>query len=72
MGFVIPVPTLRRKVPTDPRKVTAPTIGLTSPGGMGLTGIIGEVTLRLIPIQSASMLVQHRAAPHLAAALLLS
>jgi len=43
-----------------------------SPGGMGLTGIIGEVTLRLIPIQSASMLVQHRAAPDLAAALLLS
>jgi hypothetical protein len=39
---------------------------------MGLTGIIGEVTLRLIPIQSASMLVQHRAAPDLAAALLLS
>jgi FAD/FMN-containing dehydrogenase len=34
-------------------------------GGMGLTGIIGEVTLRLIPIESARMLVQHRAAPDL-------
>ena len=36
-------------------------------GGMGLTGIIGEVALRLIPIESARMLVQHRAASDLEA-----
>ena len=34
-------------------------------GGMGLTGIIGEVTQQLIQIESAKMLVQHRAAPDL-------
>ena len=31
-------------------------------GGMGLTGIIGEVALRLIPIQSAYVQVRHHAA----------
>jgi len=31
-------------------------------GGMGLTGIIGEVTFKLIPIQSALMKVHHHAA----------
>ena len=34
-------------------------------GGMGLTGIIGEVTLQLIAIQSAYMVVQHHAADNL-------
>ena len=34
-------------------------------GGMGLTGIIGEVTLKLIPIQSAYMKVHHHAAENL-------
>ncbi len=34
-------------------------------GGMGLTGIIGEVTLKLIPIQSALMQVHHHAADNL-------
>lgn len=34
-------------------------------GGMGLTGIIGEVTLKLIPIQSAQMMVRHHAATNL-------
>ncbi len=34
-------------------------------GGMGLTGIIGEVTLRLIPIASARMIVRHHAAADL-------
>ncbi len=31
-------------------------------GGMGLTGIIGEVTLKLIPIQNRYMIVRHHAA----------
>ena len=31
-------------------------------GGMGLTGIIGEVTLQLIPIQTSQMMVSHHAA----------
>ncbi len=34
-------------------------------GGMGLTGIIGEVKLKLIPIQSSHMMVQHHAAANL-------
>lgn len=34
-------------------------------GGMGLTGIIGEVTLKLIPIASAYMMVRHHAAGNL-------
>lgn len=34
-------------------------------GGMGLTGIIGEVTLRLIPITSSQMIVRHHAAANL-------
>ncbi|HUX89847.1 MAG TPA: FAD-binding oxidoreductase [Gallionellaceae bacterium] len=34
-------------------------------GGMGLTGIIGEVTLKLIPIQTAQMMVRHHAANNL-------
>ncbi len=36
-------------------------------GGMGLTGIIGEVALKLIPIQSAYVKVQHHAAEDYAA-----
>ncbi|HEV2613526.1 MAG TPA: FAD-binding oxidoreductase [Gammaproteobacteria bacterium] len=35
-------------------------------GGMGLTGIIGEVTLQLIPIKSQFMAVQHHAVTDLA------
>ncbi|MDH4216771.1 MAG: FAD-binding oxidoreductase, partial [Gallionella sp.] len=34
-------------------------------GGMGLTGIIGEVALRLIPITSSQMIVRHHAAADL-------
>ncbi len=34
-------------------------------GGMGLTGIIAEVTLKLIPIASAQMMVRHYAANNL-------
>jgi FAD/FMN-containing dehydrogenase len=34
-------------------------------GGMGLTGIIGEVTLKLIPIQTAQMMVRNQAAKNL-------
>jgi decaprenylphospho-beta-D-ribofuranose 2-oxidase len=34
-------------------------------GGMGLTGIIGEVTLQLIPVQTSQMMVTHRAAHNL-------
>jgi FAD/FMN-containing dehydrogenase len=34
-------------------------------GGMGLTGIIGEVMLKLIPIHSAYMMVRHHAAENL-------
>jgi FAD/FMN-containing dehydrogenase len=34
-------------------------------GGMGLTGIISEVTLKLIPIQTAQMMVRHHAANNL-------
>lgn len=34
-------------------------------GGMGLTGIIGEVALRLIPIASSYMMVRHHAAANL-------
>ena len=35
-------------------------------GGMGLTGIIGEVTFKLVPIPSEYIVVQHRAAENLA------
>lgn len=35
-------------------------------GGMGLTGIIGEVTLKLMPIQTAQVLVRQHAAANLA------
>jgi len=34
-------------------------------GGMGLTGIIGEVTIKLSPIQSGYMIVQHHVAGNL-------
>lgn len=34
-------------------------------GGMGLTGIIGEVTIQLIPITSTYMMVRHHAAANL-------
>lgn len=34
-------------------------------GGMGLTGIIGEVTLKLIPVQTAQMMVRNHAAKNL-------
>jgi len=34
-------------------------------GGMGLTGIIGEVTLQLIPVQTSQMMVSHHAANNL-------
>jgi len=34
-------------------------------GGMGLTGLIGEVTIQLIPVQNGSMMVQHIAADNL-------
>ena len=34
-------------------------------GGMGLTGIIGEVALKLIPIKSSHMMVRHHAAVNL-------
>jgi decaprenylphospho-beta-D-ribofuranose 2-oxidase len=34
-------------------------------GGMGLTGIIGEVTLKLLPIQTAKIKVQNHAAKNL-------
>jgi len=34
-------------------------------GGMGLTGIIGEVTIQLIPVQSNYMMVRHHSADNL-------
>lgn len=34
-------------------------------GGMGLTGIIGEVTLKLTPVQSGQMMVRHHSADNL-------
>ncbi len=34
-------------------------------GGMGLTGIIGEVTIKLIPISSAYMIVRHHSSENL-------
>ena len=34
-------------------------------GGMGLTGIVGEVELKLVPIQTAHMMVRHYAADNL-------
>jgi decaprenylphospho-beta-D-ribofuranose 2-oxidase len=34
-------------------------------GGMGLTGIIAEVTIKLLPIMTSKMLVQHHAADNL-------
>ncbi len=42
-----------------------PAIFWASVGGMGLTGIIGEVTLKLIPIQNAFMKVRHQRAGNL-------
>ena len=36
-------------------------------GGMGLTGMIGEVTLKLIPVETAQMMVTHQAAGNLLA-----
>jgi len=54
----------------DSRRVTCsateqPDTFWATVGGMGLTGIIGEVTLQLIPIQSAYVKVQHHPAQNL-------
>ncbi|MCG9894275.1 MAG: FAD-binding oxidoreductase [Fimbriimonadaceae bacterium] len=38
-------------------------------GGMGWTGVVAELDLRLIPIETSRMVVRHRAAPNLDAAL---
>lgn len=52
--------TVRRCSPTNYADLFWATVG-----GMGLTGIITEITLQLIPIESAYMMVTHQAAPDL-------
>lgn len=42
-----------------------PSLFWATVGGMGLTGIIGEVTIKLIPIKSTSVLVRHQAADNI-------
>ncbi|TXT26866.1 MAG: FAD linked oxidase domain-containing protein [Gallionellaceae bacterium] len=52
-----------RRLPCSPAENAA--LFWATVGGMGLTGIIGEVTLKLIPIQNGYMKVHHRAAGNL-------